>query len=97
MALWTARAPSICPEVDGKTLLTYGGDAQIGGMLASVGQRLIEGASKQMINQSLKALTEQITLRANGGPAEPADARRRPPSLPPPPSLWLKRRAAACG
>ena len=58
-------------EVDGKTLLTYGGDAQIGGMLASVGQRLIEGASKQMINQSLKALTEQITLRANGEPAEP--------------------------
>src|SRR5262245_38448610 len=53
-------------EQDGKTVLTYGGDAQIGGMLASVGQRLIEGASKQMINQSLKALVEQIALRANG-------------------------------
>ena len=50
-------------EQDGKTILTYGGDAQIGGMLASVGQRLIEGASKQMINQSLKALVEQIALR----------------------------------
>lgn len=50
----------------GKTLLTYTGDAQIGGTLASVGQRLIEGASKQMINQSIKALVEQIKQRAAG-------------------------------
>jgi carbon monoxide dehydrogenase subunit G len=56
-------------EQDGKTILTYGGDAQIGGMLASVGQRLIEGASKQMINQSLKALVEQISLRNSSSPA----------------------------
>jgi carbon monoxide dehydrogenase subunit G len=60
-------------EQDGKTVLTYGGDAQIGGTLASVGQRLIEGASKQMINQSLKALVEQINARnAPPTPAEPA-------------------------
>src|SRR5215211_1045368 len=60
-------------EQDGKTVLTYGGDAQIGGTLASVGQRLIEGASKQMINQSIKALVEQINLRARGPEAiEPA-------------------------
>jgi carbon monoxide dehydrogenase subunit G len=57
-------------EQEGKTVLTYGGDAQIGGTLASVGQRLIEGASKQMINQSLKALVEQIAAR--NAPAEPA-------------------------
>jgi len=74
-------------EQDGKTVLTYGGDAQIGGTLASVGQRLIEGASKQMINQSLKALVEQINARnapakpeppaepASNGTAEPAEAR----------------------
>jgi len=63
-------------EQDGKTVLTYGGDAQIGGTLASVGQRLIEGASKQMINQSLKALVEQINTRnapaKPEAPAEPA-------------------------
>jgi uncharacterized protein len=60
-------------EQDGKTVLTYGGDAQIGGTLASVGQRLIEGASKQMINQSLKALVEQINARnAPPAPDEPA-------------------------
>lgn len=73
---------------DGKTLLTYGGDAQIGGVLASVGQRLIEGASRQMINQSLKALAEQIALRrvaaeaavAPGLPAAPEPAPEAPPA-----------------
>jgi carbon monoxide dehydrogenase subunit G len=66
-------------EQDGKTILTYGGDAQIGGMLASVGQRLIEGASKQMINQSLKALVEQLTLRNSDSAAEKA-AEAAPPA-----------------
>ena len=71
-------------EQDGKTLLNYTGDAQIGGTLASVGQRLIEGASKQLINQSVKALVEQINQRMapatepatpeppGGGETEPA-------------------------
>lgn len=58
-------------EQDGKTILTYGGDADIGGTLASVGQRLIEGASRQLINQSLKALAAQVAERA-GPPASEA-------------------------
>jgi carbon monoxide dehydrogenase subunit G len=53
-------------DQDGKTLLTYSGDANVAGTLASVGQRLIEGAAKQMINQSLKALVEQINKRQAG-------------------------------
>jgi uncharacterized protein len=68
-------------EQDGKTVLTYGGDAQIGGTLASVGQRLIEGASKQMINQSLKALVEQINLR-NAPPAPPEPVAAPEPAAP---------------
>lgn len=48
---------------EGKTLLMYSGEAQVGGTLASVGQRLIEGASRQLINQSLKALAEQVAVR----------------------------------
>lgn len=55
-------------EQDGRTILTYAGDALVGGVLASVGQRLIEGASKLLINQSLKALVEQIAAR-QAGPA----------------------------
>ena len=50
-------------EQDGKTLLTYGGDAMVGGTLASVSQRLVEGASKQVIGQSLKALAAQVAAR----------------------------------
>lgn len=46
-----------------QTLLRYGGEAKIGGTLASVGQRLIEGTARQLINQSLKALAEQIAQR----------------------------------
>ena len=64
-----------------KTLLKYGGDAQIGGVLASVGQRLVEGAARQLINQSLKALAEQIEKRRDGTQPEapaPAEAPQAP-------------------
>jgi carbon monoxide dehydrogenase subunit G len=68
---------------DGKTLLTYGGDAQIGGVLASVGQRLIEGASRQLINQSLKALADQVAQRrvAAQAPAGVAEAVAEAPAV----------------
>ncbi len=80
----------------GKTLMKYSGDAKIGGTLASVGQRLIEGTAKQLINQSLKALEEQISQRATASepaaeapalaPAtpEPAAPLAAPPDAPPP-------------
>lgn len=61
-------------QPDGRTLLKYGGEAQIGGMLASVGQRLIEGAARQLIAQSLKALEQQIMQRMPAAPAESTPA-----------------------
>lgn len=75
---------------EGKTLLMYGGEAQVGGTLASVGQRLIEGASRQLINQSLKALAEQVATRvatplaAVEAPAAPVSVEA--PAPPPPPA-----------
>ncbi len=72
-------------ELDGKTVLHYGGDAQIGGQLASVGQRLIEGASRQLINQSLKSLAAQIEQRRTpGAPAPAATDAAHAPALPSP-------------
>lgn len=59
-------------QPDGQTLLKYGGEAQIGGMLASVGQRLIEGAARQLIGQSLKALEQQIMQRIPAAPVATA-------------------------
>jgi carbon monoxide dehydrogenase subunit G len=47
-------------EQNGRTLLTYEGDIQVGGPLASVGQRLIDGAAKMMIGQFFTAMEAEI-------------------------------------
>lgn len=44
----------------GVTTLHYSGDAQVGGMIASVGQRLIEGAARLLLNQGLKELSRRL-------------------------------------
>lgn len=57
-------AGSIKLRTDGAhTILDYGGEAQVGGTIASVGQRLLDGAAKTLINQSLKALAQQVEDR----------------------------------
>lgn len=43
---------------DGKTLMKYTGEAQIGGKVASVGQRLFDSVSKSMVKQGLDTLNE---------------------------------------
>lgn len=69
-----------------KTRMTYEGDAQVGGRLASVGQRLIESSAKAIIKQSLDGLNAAVQVRtaAAGPPVEgaapPAPARPTPPS-----------------
>ena len=61
---------SIAAEGD-KTRLTYDGDAQVGGRIASVGQRLLESSSKAIIKQSLEGLNETLKARSAGDEAEP--------------------------
>jgi uncharacterized protein len=57
-------AGSIKLRTDGaQTILDYGGEAQIGGTIATVGQRLLDGAARTLINQSLKALAQQLEER----------------------------------
>lgn len=48
---------------DGQTLLKYEGDMQVGGKIASVGQRLIDTASKSMISQGLESLNNSLKAR----------------------------------
>ena len=48
---------------DGTTLMKYDGDVQIGGKLASVGQRLLDTASKSTIRQGLEALDVALQAR----------------------------------
>jgi len=51
---------------DGTTLMKYEGDVQIGGRVASVGQRLLDTASKSMIRQGLEALNTALEARVAG-------------------------------
>ena len=52
---------------DGQTtIMEYSGEAQVGGRLASGGQRLIESSNKALIEQSLDALDKLIEARIQG-------------------------------
>ncbi len=42
------------------TLITYVGEAQVGGLIASVGQRLILGAARQIVNKFFEAFSKQV-------------------------------------
>lgn len=66
------------------TILDYGGEAQIGGTIASVGQRLLDGAAKTLINQSLKALAQQIEQRRAGPPEPEPEPEPAAPATPEP-------------
>jgi carbon monoxide dehydrogenase subunit G len=48
---------------DGTTLMKYEGEMQIGGRIASVGQRLMDTASKSMIRQGLETLNKALEAR----------------------------------
>lgn len=51
-------------EEDGDmTTLHYSGDAQVGGRLASVGQRLLDTSANAIIRQSLEGLGQQVQAR----------------------------------
>lgn len=64
---------------DGKTMMKYEGEAQIGGKLASVGQRLLDTASKSMIRQGLEAL--DMALQAHlAASSEGKEIEYTPPS-----------------
>jgi carbon monoxide dehydrogenase subunit G len=67
---------SISGDGEGTTL-SYDGDAQVGGRIASVGQRLLDSSAKAIIKQSLDGLGAQIAARgaaAEGEPVTPAEA-----------------------
>ena len=46
-------------QADG-TVIAYSGEAQVGGMIASVGQRLLQGASRQIVDKFFGAFAQQV-------------------------------------
>jgi len=47
-------------EKDGATLIKYSGELQIGGTIAGVGQRMIQGAAKMMASRFFAALESEV-------------------------------------
>ena len=54
---------SLDPEGDG-TRLSYEADAQVGGRIASVGQRLVESSARAIAKQSLEGLDGIMSARS---------------------------------
>ena len=59
------------------TVMSYEGDAQVGGRIASVGQRLVESAAKAMIKQSLEGVNQYVTARIQAQDSGPGRANLR--------------------
>ena len=63
-------------DAAGGTLLHYDVDAQVGGRIAGVGQRLLDSSAKVITRQALEALDVQIQARsanAASGDSQPSD------------------------
>lgn len=55
-------------ERDGATLVSYNGDVQVGGTIASVGQRMLQGAVKMMATQFFTAIEAEAKTEAHEAP-----------------------------
>lgn len=53
-------------EMDDSTELHYSGKAQVGGRVASVGQRLMESSAQALIQQGLQAFDAHVKARVSG-------------------------------
>jgi uncharacterized protein len=51
-------------DADGGTRVTYSADVQVGGLIASVGQRMLGGVSKMMLDQFFTRMTEILAESA---------------------------------
>jgi uncharacterized protein len=56
------------------TKVTYEGDVQVGGPIASVGQRLLDGAAKMMVGQFFSAVNKQLAALSSPPPSSSTDS-----------------------
>ena len=50
-------------DVEGGTRVSYDADVQVGGLIASVGQRMLGGVTKMMLDQFFSRMTELLTAK----------------------------------
>jgi carbon monoxide dehydrogenase subunit G len=55
-------------EREGLTVINYKGDVQVGGTIAGVGQRMIQGAAKMMASQFFTAIEAEAKTEAHEPP-----------------------------
>lgn len=65
-------AVKLTPEGE-QTKMEYDGDAQVGGRIASVGQRLIDASAKAIIKESLEGLNANVKARTNVAEGQEAE------------------------
>ncbi|SIK81883.1 Uncharacterized conserved protein [Mycobacteroides abscessus subsp. abscessus] len=63
--------------MDAGTALTYSVQAQVGGKLAQIGARLIDGVAKKMADEFFKRFTHVVA-----GPADASDAAATDTAIP---------------
>ncbi|MEZ4710909.1 MAG: carbon monoxide dehydrogenase subunit G [Caldilineaceae bacterium] len=61
-------------DTDEGTLMSYSGEAQVGGKIAGVGQRLIDSSAKSITRQGLESLNRQIQARVSSSEGAPVVA-----------------------
>lgn len=54
------------------TVISYRGDAQVGGLIASIGQRLLQGAAQKIVSQFFEAFARQVLAASQSSGAPPA-------------------------
>ncbi|HEY6033290.1 MAG TPA: carbon monoxide dehydrogenase subunit G [Kofleriaceae bacterium] len=77
------------------TKITYDSDAQVGGKIATVGERLIETSAKAIVKQSLEGLGENVVIRAEAHRKAKAAAAAMVPAAPPEPDATSPTATAA--
>lgn len=53
-------------DLEGGTRVTYSADVQVGGLIASVGQRMLGGVSKMMVDHFFSRMGEQLRSAVGG-------------------------------
>ncbi|HEV2175648.1 MAG TPA: carbon monoxide dehydrogenase subunit G [Terriglobia bacterium] len=63
-----------------RTIISYRGDAHVGGLIASVGQRLLQGAAQKIVGQFFEAFAREVLSASQASGAAPASGPVAPSS-----------------
>jgi len=88
-----AGAIALAPAAGG-TRLSYEVEAQVGGRIASVGQRLVESSGRALARQGLEGLERELAARAATAAAPAVEASAAPAAGAPPSSAAFAARFA---